>query len=194
METNAMTGTNKLAERILSDARADAKKTLADAMASVASIQRESEARIREMADGYRDRRDAAVKNAIDGCRTRASIDGKKAALQKRREVIERAFSEAYAAMLRLDDASRAAILSGILDTETDGGETIVPARSDRAVLRELIAQRSGKGLLLSDDDAEIDGGFLLLGSGYEKNCSFAAILAEIRSDEETNVAKLLFN
>lgn len=194
METNAMTGTNKLASRILQDARADAEKTLADALASVASMQDACEVRIREMAADHRQRRDAAVKNTIDGCRTRASIDGKKAALAKRREVIERAFADAYAAMLRLDDSARAAILSRVLDAETDGGETIVPAAADRAVMERLLDARKEKALSLSIDNAEIDGGFLILGSGYEKNCSFASILAEVRSDEETNVAKLLFN
>ena len=44
-----------------------------------------------------------------------------------------------------------------------------------------------------SDTDAAIDGGFLLVGRSYEKDCSFRAILGMLRDSEETNVAGLLF-
>lgn len=193
MENNAMTGTNKLANRILSDAQADAEKTRAEAMASVAAIHSECEAKVAALSAEHAQKRDAAVANTIDGCRTRASIDGRKAALAKRRAVIEQAFAAAYAAMLTMDGDARAAILSRVLEREADGGETIVASAADRAILERLIAQQAGKRLTLSSDQAALDGGFLLLGDGYEKNCSFASILAEIRADEETNVAKLLF-
>ena len=45
----------------------------------------------------------------------------------------------------------------------------------------------------LSDRDADAEAGFLLLGDGYEKDCSMKAILRELRDAEETNVATILF-
>lgn len=48
--------------------------------------------------------------------------------------------------------------------------------------------------LTLSDQDAPFDGGFLLVGRGYEKDCSFRAVLSALRDAEETAVANLLFD
>jgi hypothetical protein len=50
------------------------------------------------------------------------------------------------------------------------------------------------KRLSLSDKDAAIDGGFVLLGEGYEKDCSFRSLLSVVRGEEETAVYQLLFD
>ena len=47
--------------------------------------------------------------------------------------------------------------------------------------------------LTLSDQDAPCEGGFLLLGGSYEKDCSLNALMAELRLKEETNAARILF-
>ena len=49
------------------------------------------------------------------------------------------------------------------------------------------------KKLSLSGKSAGIDGGFILLGDGYEKDCSFQSLLATVRDEEETAVYQLLF-
>jgi len=81
-----------------------------------------------------------------------------------------------------------------MLATQAEGGETVLPATADRAALVALIAAMPEKKLTIASDNARIDGGFILLGDGYEKNCSFKSLLDTVRGAEETAVYQLLFN
>lgn len=192
METN-MNGANKLAERILGDARADAGRTLSEARLSAEALKREAETRMQALSADYAAKREAAAAALIDGSRTRASLDARKAALAKKRVVIDEAFARAYADMCSLDTAARSAICRRMLVAEAEGGETVVPAAADRDAIAAMLKELPVSGLQLSDADAPIDGGFLLVGRSYEKDCSFRAILGLLRDSEETNVAGLLF-
>lgn len=192
MEMNS-NGANKLAERILSDARADAERTLSEARASADALRRESEARLQALSADYAAKREAAANALVEGSRTRASLDARKAALAKKRAVIDEAFVRAYQDMCALDVTARGAICRRILEAEAEGGETVVPAAADRDTIAAILRELPDAGLQLSDTDAAIDGGFLLVGRSYEKDCSFRAILGMLRDSEETNVAGLLF-
>lgn len=193
MESKA-NGTNKLAERILADARADAAKTAEEAQHSAAALEEEHAERMNVYTAEAAKKRASQVQGVLDGCRTRASLDGRKTQLAKKRAVIEEAFSRAYAELLALSGEARSNVLRNLLEAEAEGGETVVPASSDRDALKSLVGSMSGKKLALSDTDASIEGGFLLIGSGYEKDCSFRSALAEVRGAEETAVANLLFH
>ena len=43
----------------------------------------------------------------------------------------------------------------------------------------------------MDNADAGIDGGFVLTANGYEKNCSFAALLRDVRAQEESALTSL---
>ena len=193
MSIQEMSGTNKLAQRILDDARADAEKTASDALRSVSNIRSEGEKKRASVAQERALKRKAAVDGVIDGCKTRASIDGRKAALARKRIVIDSVFEKTYQALLALDSDARGKILRRLLNSEAEGGETVLPAKADRALLSGLVNELSGLKLRLSDQDAPVDAGFILISADYEKDCSFAALLSELRDDEETNIATLLF-
>jgi len=118
----------------------------------------------------------------------------KKAALQKKRAVIDTVFDEAYQALCGLDADARGAICKRLLTAEAEGGETIVPAAADRKQIETILPTLGKSGLKLSEQNAAFDGGFLLIGCGFEKDCSFRAVLSQLREEEETAVANLLFN
>lgn len=192
MEMNS-NGANKLAERILDDARADAGRVLDDAKAGAQALRSEAQARMEAYSADCAAKREAAAAALIDGSRTRASLDARKATLQKKRLVIDEAFVRAYDGLCALDTAARGAICRRLLEAEAAGEETVIPARADRAAIAAMLGELSVSGLHLSEEDAPIDGGFLLVGRSYEKDCSFRAILGQLRDNEETNVAELLF-
>ena len=193
MATQEMTGTNKLAERILSDARADAEKTASEAAKSIASIQAESEKRLATKRAEQENKCALAVKSVLDGCKTRASLDGRKAALAKKRAVIDETFRQVREGMLALSETERASICLGMLERDAEAGETVVPSRRDRGAVERILKGFTKAPLTLSDRDADIDSGFLLAGEGYEKDCSFSALLEDFRAAEETGVAAYLF-
>jgi len=194
MATISISGTNKLAERIVGEAEADAKKVLSDAEDSVRSIRAESDKAVSEQRAQLAAKRDAAAKSLLDGFVTRTALDGRKSALAKKRVIIDKVFSAAYAAVLALDESARAEICKKLLRDEAEGGETVVPAKADRAGIANAITAMQGVSLKLSEKDADIEGGFLLVSGSYEKDCSFRSLMNEIRSDEETNIAKMLFD
>jgi vacuolar-type H+-ATPase subunit E/Vma4 len=193
MATTTISGTNKLAERIITDAQAEARAVLQEAQAAALAIHQESEKAVAARRAELLSQKESASKSLISGYRTRALLDGKKEALFQKRAVIDDAFTKAYAALLSLDAQKRESICLGMLRANAEGGETVLPAASDRAALSSLIKALPEKKLTLSSENAAIDGGFILLGEGYEKDCSFRSLLSTVRDAEETAVYQLLF-
>ncbi len=193
MATTTISGTNKLAERILAEAEAEASMALERAAEETRAIGAESDRAIADKRALLAARREAAAKAVRDGYKTRASLDAQKSALSKKRAVIDKAFEEAYQALLKLDAEERARLCERMLRAEAEGGELVKPAKADRAGVERAVAS-VGKGLRLSEEDAPIDGGFLLIGEGYEKDCSFRSLTGVLRDSEETNAAKMLFD
>jgi V/A-type H+-transporting ATPase subunit E len=194
MATVTISGTNKLAERIVTDAQEEARAILAEAESAAASILRDGEKAVSARRAELTSQKENAVSSLISGYNTRATLDGKKDALRKKRAVIDAAFTRAYDAMLALDAEKRKAICRNLLSAQAEGGETVLPAEKDRAALTALVAGMPEKKLKVSNDSASIDGGFILLGDGYEKDCSFKSLLATVRDAEETAVYQLLFD
>lgn len=194
MATVTISGTNKLAERIVTDAQEEARAVLEQAQEVVLGIQKESQKAVSARRAELSSQRISAVKSLIGGYQTRASLDAKKDALRKKRAVIDTAFTRAYDAVLSLDSNTRKDICARMIQTHAEGGETVLPAKADRASLAAIVTAMPEKKLSLSKDNAAIDGGFILLGDGYEKDCSFRSLLDTVREEEETAVYQLLFD
>ena len=194
MATISISGTNKLAERIVTDAQDEARAVLAEAQTAAQGILRESEKAVSVRKAELNSQKNNAVTSLVSGYQTRAMLDAKKDALRKKRVVIDSAFTLAYEAMLSLDTEKRKSICKSMLLSQAEGGETVLPAAQDRAAVAALIAAMPDKKLTLASGTAAIDGGFILLGDGYEKDCSFRSLLSTIRDAEETAVYQLLFD
>lgn len=180
---------DKLLCRILDDARADAAKTAEQAADSVKEIERERDSKIAALVAEHEKKRDQAIAGIMDGNRTAAILASRREDLQSRREVIDMVFENTYQQLLKLDDDKRKKLYLSLLKQEALQGDVIVPAKVDRQILAQILPT----GLTLCDEDAMIDGGFCIRSKGYEKDCSMASVLAQLRMDEETAVAKQLF-
>ena len=194
MASVTISGTNKLAERIVTDAQDEARAVLAEAQTAAQGILRESEKAVSVRKAELNSQKNNAVTSLVSGYQTRAMLDAKKDALRKKRVVIDSAFTLAYEAMLSLDTEKRKSICKSMLLSQAEGGETVLPAAQDLAAVAALIAAMPDKKFTLASGTAAIDGGFILLGDGYEKDCSFRSLLSTIRDAEETAVYQLLFD
>lgn len=194
MASVTISGTNKLAERIVNDAQEEARVTIDEALRAARAIRHDSDKAVSARREELLSHRARARKDLVDGYQTRAMLDAKKDALRKKRALIDTAFSRAYKATLSLDAEARRSICVGMLTSQAEGGETVLPAKADRAALQAIVAAMPEKNLTLSKDDASIDGGFILMGEGYEKDCSFRSLLSVVREAEETAVYQLLFD
>lgn len=75
------------------------------------------------------------------------------------------------------------------------GGETLRPAKPDRASIASLI-EKQNPSLpcpVALGEDIEAGGGFRLLGCGYETDCTFEAMLRDFRERRESEAARVLF-
>lgn len=181
-----------LIDRILADAQAAADKILADAEASASGIRESRDAEIAKKAEQTERERRQQISVILNGCRTRAELDGRKETLRAKRALLDRVFSEAYANMLALPSEKRIALFRSILQREAKENDVVAPAEADRDAVAKAISALPFT-VTLSEKNADTDAGFILYGDGYEKDCSMKAILRELRDAEETNVAKILF-
>ena len=197
---NNNSGADALIGRILADAQAEADTALADAdkeaerIALIAKdecfrIENETELRTKRLNDA-----------AQEKSRTNAALDSRKYALKVKRALIDEAFALAAERMEQKSDAERSALIKALLIREAEGGETIIPAARDEANVKSALAevnaalaQSNRAPLTIAPADADITGGFILKAAGYETNCSFAAVLREVRAAEESAVAGILF-
>lgn len=181
-----------LIDRILADAKEAAAKVLADAEASASGIRKSRDEEIAKKAEQVEKEREQQISVILNGCRTRAELDGRKDTLRAKRALLDGVFAETYARMLALATDRREALFLSVLEKEAKANDTVMPAKVDRAVI-EHAAKKLPFRVNVSDRDAEAEAGFVLFGDGYEKDCSMKAILRELRDAEETNVAKILF-
>jgi V/A-type H+-transporting ATPase subunit E len=198
--TSENTGAQTLIERILSAARQEAAACMAAAEESCAAIQAQSEARIRAVAAEEAQKRAAARQDILERSRTNAELAARKNELAARRALIDEAFGQAYARLCALQGEPRADICRGMLLREADGGEVVHASKNDFERIGRLMpdinaamTKAGKKPLRLAPGAVDITGGFLLSGDGYEKDCSFAMLLGELRAREETSVASILF-
>ena len=197
---NNNSGADALIGRILADAQAEADTALADAdkeAERIALIAKDERFRIEnETAQKTKRLNDAAQEKS----RTNAALDSRKYALKVKRALIDEAFALAAERMEQKSDAERSALIKALLIREAEGGEMIIPAVRDEANAKGMLAEvnaalaEAGRApLAIAPADADITGGFILKAAGYEKNCSFAAVLREVRAAEESAVAGILF-
>ena len=180
---------DKLIERILREAQLDADAANARAQENCQSILSSARRRAEEQAQQAAAARDTAVNGVLDGARTRAELEGRKQTLAMRRSLLDEAFLAGEQALNALSGQKRERLLRFLLESESAPGDEILPSSADRTAIEQLLPA----GRTLSKWNAPYLGGFLIRGSSYEKDCSFAALMAQIRQEEEGNVSRILF-
>ena len=181
-------------ERILSDAEAEsaaiiaeanarAEETVAQANARAEARRAETEAELAEKSQRIRDGRAAA-----------ARLDSAKILLAEKRRVLDVIYARAFEKLLALSEKESLTLVERLLKENAANGEEIVFAKSfayaEEATKLSVIKER---GLKISSEKADIDGGFLLRGEACDKDLSFGAILSLDREEHQAELAQKLF-
>lgn len=185
------------AEGILESANEEAKKAV-DA-AKDAAQRRASQIDAAAKAEG-----EELARRAMLG----ASLEARKNSLASRRELLEKAFENAFSELGSLEGQRYAELIARlVVDAAETGTETVVtpedtyerytkPYIGGKTMLEYLNAalEKAGKkGALKLGKPAKIAGGVKLVGEKADIDCSFGAIIASFRDERETEVSKLLF-
>lgn len=179
------------ANGILAEARAKAEARLAkakeDLALRVADIEAEAE------------RRAALEERRIA---TAAELEVRRERLRAKADLLDEAFAGAYRALLALPEEEwRSFVRRLLLAAAVNGDEQVMVPSGQReryaALLGEVneeLRRRGRRGeLRLAEEAAGIEAGFVLIGPEYTVDSSFRALLAEVRSVLEPEVARILF-
>ena len=192
-ETNF--GAERLTSRIVEEAEAEAGRIIMEAEAKAGAISSQAEAEAERLNIEYAKKAEKAAADIIERSRTNGALDSRKTALREKRRVLDAAFAQAEKQLCALEGEGRATLIARMIEENVKGGETLRPAKPDRARIASLIEKQNPSlpcpAALGEDIDAE--GGFRLLGCGYETDCTFEAMLRDFRERRESEAARVLF-
>lgn len=200
MANDLNNGAERLIGRILNDAEAEAEKIAREAEAEREKIKELAQRSIQQAAVEFEGKAKNTAEGILERSRTNAELDSRKYALAAKRRLIDSVFEKALEELCGFEGEKRDALIKGRAAAAAYGKEVLCPATDDaeriKALLPEINAELAALGkdpVSLGDAASGIKGGFVLIGEGYEINCSFEAMLKDLREETESSVAKLLF-
>ena len=130
----------------------------------------------------------------LSTARTNAQLTGRKRLLVRKRALIDEAYAAAYKRITCLEGGERTALLKRLLERECEGNEVVCPAEKDLAMVTAIIESGAVPGVKAGKADPSITDGFIIKGTNYVKNCSFEALMEDVRQATSGSVAGILFN
>ncbi len=183
-----------IVERILSDAEAEAQVMISEAEKKAAGIVADAEARVE--AQKAETRRECAelARSIAEGKAATARLDSKKILLKEKRRVIDTVYDRALKKLLALGEKESLSLAEKLLKTYADEGDEVVFAENfayaEQAAALSVFKE---KKLVLSEERAKIDGGFLLRSKKSDRDVSYGSILSADREEHQAELASALF-
>lgn len=198
-----MTGVEKIVEKILSDARAQAQEMTNTAQAEANALCERVQARAKEDAAAIV----AEAKNSMEERDKRivsvAELEIRKRVLAAKREVLEEAYSQAAQTLTALEtDAYRQRYLHIVQPAIQKGTEGIAPGRKDAERLGAAFVDMLNAALQEAGKPAQVapmpvrdnvEFGCIVCSGGMEIDFSTQAVMRVVRENTEGEVAKILF-
>ncbi len=198
-----MKGIEKITDRIISEARADADAARAEAEAKAAQILADYEEQAKAVYDSRLESGKQEAAAAADRKVRAANLQSRKDVLSTKQDMIEQAYAMAKKAILRMPEDQYVDFLAEkAAKASVSGTEQIQLSEMDRANIGEklikavndkLAAQGKNAGITLADETAKIMGGLFLKDKDISVNCSVDSLLSIARESLDVKVAKVLF-
>ncbi len=194
-------GAEKVIEKILADAKAEAQKIKQQAQEKQAAEQ----AKLNEQLGEYNEQtRLLAEKRAGDEklhILATARMDIAKQLLTEKRKILDEVFDQARQQLQNLSDEQYCKLMTKLmLEAVETGDEEVVVGKEEKRIDQQLINKvneqlnSNKKGnLKLSDERQDIEGGFILKRGKIKNNVSIEVLLAQARKELEIELAKELF-
>lgn len=183
-----------IVERILSDAEAEAQAIVREAEEKAAQIAAENAARIEKL------RVEAEAEVSERGERIRAGkeatarLDGAKILLAEKRRAIDAVYERALDELVGLNEKDFLSLTERLLNKYAEEGDEIVFAKLygyiDAVKKFPVFTERK---LKISDERANVQGGFILRGKKADRDLSFPSLLNEDREKYQSEIAQELF-
>jgi len=198
-----MAEADKLREKILEDARQQAKAIIQRAENEAADILNAAKAKAEEKERAAAEKARKEAEERKSRLLASADLEGRKQILQAKQEVVDEAFSRAIDKLCSLPANQYVDIIASMaVEAVSSGTEEIILSSKDRDVygtkivniVNKKLSAKGMKGAVrLSDITRDIKGGFILRSGDVEINNSFDVIVKMRRDELETEVVKVLF-
>ena len=187
--------TQNVVERIISDGNLEAEKIINDAKLKAARIhQKCGEENNRKQAQAQAEVSEK-IRYMTEKKQASARLECAKIALSAKRKVIDQIYAMALERLIALDKEQTLSRVDGLLQKYAEQGDEIFLAKNFayESDLKLLPVIRE-KGLQISQNRADLDGGMLLIGKKSDKDLSYGAVLQADRDNFEAALAAEIFN
>ena len=194
-----MKGTEKIIAHIGADAKTQADAILAQAEARCAEIREGYEQQAKQ---AYAERIRAGVKanqDRLDSMERLAKMEGRKAILALKQDMVAESFDRACDQLVNLPAAEYGAFLAklAVKASVTHDEEVVLNAR-DRKALGDKVIEAANKALgggklTLSKETGDFKGGLILRRGSIEANCTAELLVDLCREEMAAELAGVLF-
>lgn len=188
-----MDGKEKIIARILEDANAKCQSILDEANKKADAISAQSQQTVAAERVLLDQKLKASAETTLRNALSNAKLEGRKYLLQQKQALIDKAYDGALDNLRQMSGKQYTAFVVKLLSKYAEDGEVVRISKRDANVITQTVVEQSGKRLTLSKQYADIDGGVLLEGNGYDKNLSLTALVRYARQNTDMSVAKILF-
>ena len=194
-----MNGLDKIIARMESDIRAECDALAANAAENAAAIRRDYQAQADAAARDSAQRAQTQAAEHLEHLNGSSQLACRQRVLAAKQQLIDEAFARAAQALAALPQAEYVDLLAALAAENGSGDEELLLSAHDRetvgaAVVDAANAKRPGTAFRLSDETRDTGGGLVLRRDRVELNCSFTEKLRQLRQEESSAVAKLLFD
>lgn len=196
-----MNGLDKIIEQIRSDAQSKADEIIKEARSKADEIEKAAEN------DAAEKKKESDLRvNAMRHARQQtagssAELKRRQALLAAKQDIISEVLHKAYEKVLAMDTDEYFEILERLLErsVQSKDGELRLSSKdlkrvpgSFREAVKKAAEERNAK-LQISEEPAEIDGGFVLVYGGIEENCTVKAVFREEHEKLTDVISSYLF-
>lgn len=191
-----MSGLEKILEHIKSEATSTADEMLRVAKAEAEKIVDTEKKEAAFRADQIKRQSELDVTATRNRIQSAGDLKEKRMILEAKQKEIDDVFTATMDYLSNLDDAGYFAIIDKMIPRYADGIEgTIRFNARDLARVPESTKKVIKDNLLtISDQPAQIDGGFILVYKDIEENCSFDSLISASREDLQDKIGQILFS
>lgn len=194
-----MNGLDKIIARMEADTRAECNALAANAAENAAAILRDYQAQADAAARDSAQRAEAQAAEHLEHLNGSSQLACRQRVLAAKQQLIDEAFARAAQALAALPQADYIDLLAALAAENCSGDEELLLSAHDRetvgaAVVDAANAKKPGAAFRLSDETRDTGGGLVLRRGRVELNCSFTEKLRQLRQEESSAVAQLLFD
>ena len=194
-----MNGLEKIVARMEADTQAACDALAASAAENAAAILRDCQAQADAVTRDSAQRVEAQAAEHLEHLNGSSQLACRQRVLAAKQQLIDEAFARAAQALAALPQAEYVDLLAALAAENGSGDEDLLLSAHDRetvgaAVVDAANAKRPGTAFRLSDETRDTGGGLVLRRDRVELNCSFTEKLRQLRQEESSAVAKLLFD